>query len=169
MSTGHATARVPTTIRRAVAGDAPALTVIAHAAKRHWGYDERWIAAWKGALTVDSVFLDRAEVFVAVRRAETGAERLLGFHAFVVSDGRASLEHLWISPEHMGQGIGRLLVDHARQHALELGAASMMIESDPNSEAFYARLGARRVGDVPADVLGVSRSLPLMQMELAPR
>jgi ribosomal protein S18 acetylase RimI-like enzyme len=169
MSTGDAATRIPATIRRAVPGDAPALTVIAHAAKRHWGYDERWIAAWKKALTVDSSFIERAEVFVAVRSGDTGAERVLGFHALVVSGGRASLEHLWVSPEHMGQGIGRLLVDHAGMLSLALGAESMLIESDPNAEAFYARLGARRVGDVPADVPGVARSLPLMELQLAPR
>src|SRR2546425_9351805 len=34
-------------IRRAMPGEANALTKIAHAAKRHWGYPANWIAHWK--------------------------------------------------------------------------------------------------------------------------
>jgi len=37
-------------IRPAALADAGALTVIAQAAKRHWGYPEPWLAAWAAAL-----------------------------------------------------------------------------------------------------------------------
>jgi len=38
------------TIRPAAVEDAGALTVIAQAAKRHWGYPEPWLAAWATVL-----------------------------------------------------------------------------------------------------------------------
>ena len=41
-------------IRRAVSGDAAGLTAVAHAAKRHWGYPESWIALWERELTVSA-------------------------------------------------------------------------------------------------------------------
>ena len=38
-------------VRRAMPDEAEALTEIAHAAKRHWGYPENWIERWKANLT----------------------------------------------------------------------------------------------------------------------
>jgi hypothetical protein len=37
-------------IVRAKPEDAETLTEIAHAAKRHWDYPERWIEAWRDIL-----------------------------------------------------------------------------------------------------------------------
>lgn len=39
-------------IVRAKPEDADALTEIAHAAKRHWGYPERWIESWRDTLII---------------------------------------------------------------------------------------------------------------------
>lgn len=39
----------------------------------------------------------------------------------------------------------------------------MRIESDPHAENFYLRMGAVRVGETPADMEGVKRSLPLLR------
>ena len=52
-------------IRRAIAADACALTEIAHAAKRHWGYPERWIEIWRDALTITPDFISIHEVYAA--------------------------------------------------------------------------------------------------------
>jgi hypothetical protein len=41
----------------------------------------------------------------------------------------------------------------------------MRVVADPNAEAFYARLGAVRVGAVPSDV--ADRSLPMLRFDLA--
>lgn len=39
-------------LRPATPADAAVLTEIAHAAKRHWGYPERWVQLWRAALTI---------------------------------------------------------------------------------------------------------------------
>ena len=46
-------------IRRASPGDAEVLTRIAFAAKRYWGYPERWIEHWSESLTVTPEFVER--------------------------------------------------------------------------------------------------------------
>jgi GNAT superfamily N-acetyltransferase len=56
--------------------------------------------------------------------------------------GEVELEHLWVSPEHIGTGIGRALFDHAVRRAAALGATTLSIEADPNAEGFYRRMGA---------------------------
>ncbi|WP_420125922.1 GNAT family N-acetyltransferase [Longimicrobium sp.] len=149
-------------IRPARPGEAAALTAIAHAAKRHWGYPEAWIARWRDALTLAPAYVRDHIVVVAV----DAADRPCGFYALVIEGAGATLDHLWVEPESMGRGLGRALLSHARETARTHGAARLEIDSDPHAEAFYRRMGARRIGEVRADVDDVPRVLPRMEIVL---
>ena len=59
---------------------------------------------------------------------------------------RMDLLHLWVLPEAMGRGAGRSLFSHAIERTRHLGFRELEIESDPNAEGFYRRIGAHRVG-----------------------
>lgn len=155
------TLRVGTTIRRARDDEAGALTAIARAAKRHWGYPEAWVARWRDALTVTPAYVRGHPLFVAADE-----DRPRGFYALAMDGDKAVLDHLWIEPGWMGRGIGRELFSHAARTARGLGAARLEIDSDPHAEGFYLRMGARRVGQVPADVEGVRRMLPRLELAL---
>lgn len=152
-----------TAIRPARADEAAALTAIAHAAKRHWGYPEAWITHWRDALTITPASLRDHAVFVA---AEADGDLPCGFYALAVDGADAVLEHLWVEPRSMGRGVGRALLHHAVATAREAGAARLEIDSDPHAEGFYRRMGARRVGEVRADVGDVRRVLPRMEITL---
>jgi GNAT superfamily N-acetyltransferase len=154
---------VGTIIRRARADEADALTAIAHAAKRHWGYPEAWIAQWRDALTLTPAYVADHPVFVA---AEADGDRPHGFYALAVQGSDAVLDHLWMEPAWMGRGIGRALLRHAMETARAQGAARLEIDSDPHAEEFYRRMGARRIGEVRADVDEVQRVLPRLEMAL---
>lgn len=142
-------------IRRALAADAPRLTAIAHAAKRHWGYDEQLIALWQADLTLTGADVADGLVYCAERNGE-----VLGFHALSRDGTTFELEHLWIDPPHMGRGHGARLFAHALATARAAGGTELRIASDPNAAGFYRRCGARRLGDVPGTPPG--RSLPLL-------
>jgi GNAT superfamily N-acetyltransferase len=148
-------------IRRAVPGDADALTGISFAAKRHWNYPERWMDLWREALTITPKFVRENEVFVAVV-----GEGPAGFYALVGEGRRLDLEHLWVSPDHIGTGLGRILFEHAVGRAAELGAEVVEIEPDPNAEGFYRRMGARRAGENVYEIEGQRRELPVMVVEV---
>lgn len=150
------------TIRRASPGDAPALTEIAHAAKRHWAYPERWIELWKDTLTITPAFILNNEVYIASVDGE-----IAGFSALSAAEDKVWLEHLWVSPRHIGTGVGKALFAHATAIAAATGAPAMEIESDPNAEGFYLRMGARRVGEVASDIEGKKRLLPLLAFDLS--
>ena len=150
------------TIRRATPADAPALTGIAHAAKRHWGYPERWIAAWKDALTITPDFISNNEVYAACLGGEITA-----FSALVTAEGKVWLEHLWVSPKHIGTGVGKALFKHTARVAASTGALAIDIESDPNAEGFYKRMGAEHVGEFVSEVDGTKRVLPLLVYDLS--
>lgn len=148
-------------IRSARATDAPRLTAIAFAAKGHWGYPEAWLRLWEHELTVTADDIQRHEVFLA---EEEGA--VVGFYA-VSGDARAGeLEHMWVDPDSIGRGIGSRLFAHALESAAARGVRHLRIASDPNAEAFYLGMGARRIGSVPSTPEG--RRLPLLEVTIDP-
>lgn len=148
-------------IRRATPGEAEKLTRIAHAAKRHWGYPEGWIALWKEALTITPDFIASNEVYVA-----SVTDEVAGFYALLDHGDKVTLEHLWVMPQYIGRGVGGALFDHAVKAARAMGAATMEIESDPNAEGFYKRMGARRIRELSSEIEGKPRVLPLLAVDV---
>ena len=151
-------------IRRAVPAEAGLLTEIAHAAKRHWGYPENWIREWKSDLTITPEFIATNEMYVAVNR-----EEILGCCAIAFSESLVELEHMWIRPEHMGNGVGRTLFMYVKERAASLEIPALELSSDPNAEGFYRRMGATRIGEARSEIEGQPRVLPRLMVNLAPK
>lgn len=149
------------TIQRATPEQHKRLTQITHAAKKHWGYPERWMEIWKDALTITPEFITDNEVYVAMVESEVA-----GFYALIAAEGKLLLEHMWVDPDYMGAGLGKQLFNHALEVAASLNAVSIEIESDPNAEGFYKRMGARRIGEIASEIEGMPRLLPLLVVDL---
>jgi GNAT superfamily N-acetyltransferase len=149
-------------IVRALPQDAEALTEIAHAAKRHWGYPERWIEGWRDILTMRPEFIVANVAYSAIEEG-----RAVGFYLLTTENDGMHLDHLWIAPPAMGRGIGRALFEHAVGQARALGHQTLKIEADPNAEGFYTQMGARRVGVTVTSIEGQQRELPLLLYDLA--
>ena len=149
-------------IVRATPENADTLTQIAHAAKRHWGYPESWIAAWRDVLTMRPEFVAANIAFIAIEE-----QRAVGFYVLTTEDDGIHLDHLWVIPGAMRGGIGRALFEHAAAEARSLGFDSIKIEADPNAEEFYKRMGAIRIGASINHVEGEQRALPLLEFPLA--
>ena len=147
-------------IRRASSDEAAALTQIAHDAKRHWGYPEHWLAHWQDDLKISPDYIARNPVYVAEGEAE-----LLGFYALIIRENKAELDHLWVTPAHIGTGVGKQLFLHAMQHAAKENIAAVEILSDPNAEGFYRKQGAHRIGETVSEIDGEPRVLPLLSVD----
>ena len=145
-------------IVRARPEQAERLSQIAYAAKSYWGYPSQWIELWHNQLTITKQFILLNEVYAAVDDDES----VLGFYALVGSGERMVLEHLWVQPRSLQGGVGRKLFEHAATLASQLGVQRIEIESDPNAEGFYQKMGAETVGEVTYELEGLPRSLPLM-------
>lgn len=144
-------------ILRADPADAALLTEIAHAAKRHWGYPERWIESWRAILTMRPQFVAENVTYCAKED-----DRIIGFYLLTTESDGMHLDHLWISPGAMGRGVGRALFKHAAEQARNLGHRGFKIEADPNAAGFYERMGAKRIGVNITEIEGRSRELPLL-------
>ena len=152
----------PLEIRRASPADAARLTVIARAAKAHWGYPAAWLTTWEPVLTITPDYLGRASVFVGTR---AGAP--IGFYALEPRGDRWSLEHMWVEPGEHGRGAGRRLFAHALGTVRTLRAGVLVIESDPFAAGFYTRMGARQTGVVAAAMDGdPDRRLPVFEIDV---
>jgi GNAT superfamily N-acetyltransferase len=149
-------------IIRAQLADAPVLSSIAWAAKAHWGYPSSWMEPWRDQLTITPEFVAANETFAAVL-----AGQVIAFYALLETTETLHLEHLWVLPERIGQGIGRRLFTHAVERATLRGARSLTIEADPHAEPFYRRLGAVQIGTIPNEIDGHHRELPLLVFDLA--
>ena len=150
-------------IRRAIPEESELLTQIAHASKRHWNYPEAWIQSWREQLTINMEFVLANDVYVMEEKAV-----VKGFYGLVTRGSTIWLEHLWVLPEMMRKGIGRELFHHAARVARTRGAKEIQIESDPNAEGFYLKMGARRSGETVSTIDGKPRSVPRLVFRVYP-
>jgi predicted N-acetyltransferase YhbS len=149
----------PITIREAEPREAEQLSALARRSKAHWGYPPELLALWRDDLRFTPEYIASHAVFVACH-----GEEIAGVVAVVLEDTTADIGHLWVEPDRIGSGVGRCLFVRAVDAAREAGAHVIVIESDPNAEAFYLRMGARRDGSVPSKPAG--RELPRLVYEL---
>ncbi|GEC06375.1 N-acetyltransferase [Streptomyces spinoverrucosus] len=143
-------------IRPARTTEAEALSDLALRSKAHWGYDTEFLEACRDELTVEA-----SEV--AYRRA-TVAERdgrILGFTTLEGKPPTGVLGMMFVEPQVIGQGIGRLLFEHTMAAGRALGFAQVTIDAHPNAEPFYRAMGAVRTGNVPSGSIA-GRLLPRM-------
>jgi GNAT superfamily N-acetyltransferase len=141
--------------------DAVALTAIAFAAKRHWGYPEHWIQSWSDVLTIEREFISSHETYAAVVDGQ-----IVGFYALGRKGDRLDLVHMWVLPSTMRRGVGQSLFHHALGRTKALGFHQLEIEADPNAEQFYQRMGAHRIGTNIREVEQQRRELPVLIFEI---
>jgi ribosomal protein S18 acetylase RimI-like enzyme len=149
-------------IRHADPNEADILTRIARSAKAHWGYPESWMEIWKPQLTFGPEYFVENESRVAVV-----GETPIGFYTLQEKNGNAWIEDLWVLPEYIGKGIGRMLFLHAADLSRQRGYKTLQLESDPNAIGFYEKMGLYKIGERHSEVGGYPRILPIMEMRLA--
>jgi GNAT superfamily N-acetyltransferase len=146
-------------VRPALPTEADELTALALRSKAHWGYDAAFLQKAAPELTVTPSVIERHAAFVAERGGRIG-----GFYVLGEEESIPVLSHLWVDPPAIGTGLGSRLWEHMLRQARQRAYRVVRIESDPNAEGFYAKMGARRVGVVESKSIA-GRLLPLMEIE----
>ena len=147
-------------VRAATVLDLPSLRDLAYRSKAVWGYNQAFMDAVRPALAPtesnlsEGVFILECDGWPA------------GFYGFKAMAGSLFLDCLFVAPPHIGNGYGKRLWDHAAGFARRLSHSHFMIESDPNGEGFYLRMGATRVGEITSAASG--RTLPLLRFDCGP-
>lgn len=127
--------------RRGTVSEIQVLSALAVESKRYWGYNDDFIELCRTELTVTTDDVNSGLLFVA----EDDIGNVVGF--FLLAEfPHPELRMLFVSPDVIGQGIGKVLMQDALSIATSRGWNSLLIESDPFAQSFYEHLGAEFVG-----------------------
>jgi GNAT superfamily N-acetyltransferase len=143
-------------VRPARVDECELLTELAMRSKAHWGYDDAFMAACRDELTMQPSFIPRIDV------AEDEDGRVVG----MVRLEPGVLEDLFVDPDAIGTGVGRVLIEHACRRAASEGMTTLSIDADPNAEPFYVAMGAVRVGASPSQSIP-GRMLPQLRLDVS--
>lgn len=148
-------------IRKARREEAGILTDLSMRSKAYWGYDDAFMAACTEALRVPEDAIEKYSTYVA----EDGG-RVAGYFMLIVEDDKGYLESLFVEPEYIGHGLGKLLWDELMEVAKEAGVYEFTIDADPHAEGFYIRMGAEKEGEKESSVFK-GRMLPRLRMKIS--
>ncbi|WP_309104252.1 GNAT family N-acetyltransferase [Microbacterium sp.] len=156
------------TIRRAVAGEAEAISDLALRSKAHWGYSAEFLEMCRAELTYTPERCGSPGMWVAAQ-----GDELLGFYLIETPTHETAplegeLAALFVAPERIGAGLGGRLLRHALTQAEASGIQRLTLDADPGAEPFYRHHGARRIGQTPSGSIP-GRTLPRMAFDLHER
>lgn len=129
-------------LRPALDSEAKQLSDLASRSKAYWPYEESYLAVVRSTTHITSEDILKWPVVVATKDKE-----LCGFAAVCTVDEINMLDHLWLDPQFIGQGLGRRLFQESVNNARSLGWPEFLIASDPYAEPFYLKMGAVRIGE----------------------
>ena len=152
-------------IRAALPQDSQPLTALALRSKAHWGYSQEFMEACRQELSQSREKVNAPQFYFFVSEI---AGTITGFYALEqLFPTEFELEALFVEPDWIGRGIGRLLMEHAKAKALSLGGRLIYIQADPNAAGFYKAMGGILTSQKEsASVPG--RFLPLYILKLYP-
>jgi GNAT superfamily N-acetyltransferase len=146
-------------LRPARPSEADEITALTLRSKGYWAYDPEVLEGMRPRLTMSPDRIRDDRVVVAEQDG-----MLLGYYQLGGEPPDGELVDLFIEPQVIGTGLGRLLWNHAVTSALERGFRTLSLESDPNAEGFYLRMGAERIG---WREVAPGRVLPAMRARLS--
>ncbi len=151
-------------LRPARLEEAEYLSALVIRSKAYWGYSADFMAACAGELRVERESLTNSLFRCTV--AELG-QAIAGYYLLQRrSPTQWELEALFVDPPHLGQGIGRQLIEHAKSTTASLGAGSILIQSDPHAASFYRAVGGRRLNHRESDSIP-GRFLPVFSIDVS--
>jgi GNAT superfamily N-acetyltransferase len=131
--------------RPARADEASQLGGLVMAGVRHWGHDVSFpepVADLEANHLPTPEYVEESPVFVLEED-----DRRVGFYGLRVHDDFVDLVYMFVDPDRIGGGLGRVLWDHAITEASQHGSR-MRILSDPGAVGFYAAMGAELEKDI---------------------
>lgn len=144
--------------RPSLPAEANTLSEIAIRSKGHWGHPQELLDLWREGLRIEPAYISKN----TLRSLQIGKQSI-GF--FAIAEGSPHmLDHLWILPEFIGFGYGKLALLEIKKICRERSIPSLTIISDPDAEGFYLHHGAIRIGEHPS--IPQNRLLPKLRLDI---
>ncbi|WP_125722440.1 GNAT family N-acetyltransferase [Flavobacterium ustbae] len=147
-------------IQKAKPEDHIILTEITKKSKAFWGYSKEQILAWDKHLTITSAYIQKNPVFNLVEE-----KQIIGYYSYLKEENnQVKLDNLFLLPEYIGKGFGTLLMNDFLQRMRNEKCQKIILDSEPNAEQFYQKLGFKKVGEFETSIK--NRFMPIMEMNL---
>lgn len=148
-------------IEKAIPQDSQKLTELTIRSKTHWAYSDQQIEIWRDDLTISESYIYNREVYKL--KIENN---IIGYYSYYnMNSLEVKLENLFIEPEFIGKGYGKLLMSDFLMRIQRTESNRIILEADPNAEYFYLKLGFNVIGKIETSIK--NRFLPIMEMKLS--
>lgn len=147
-------------IEKALSSDHQILTEITKKSKAHWGYSDEQIKNWSEFLTVTPDYIEKNGVYKLIIDHKSA-----GYYSFFYQDVKTvKLDNLFLLPEYIGKGLGRILMEHFLLEINKTIVKKVVLNSEPNAEQFYAKLGFLKTGQIETSIK--DRFMPIMELTI---
>jgi len=148
------------TIQKAIPGDHEILTQITKKSKAYWGYSNEQIEDWSPFLTVTEEYIETNSVFNLMLD-----NQIIGYYSFFhESENSIKLDNLFVLPDFIGKGFGKLLMNDFLVGLQDLSVQKVVLNSEPNAESFYIKFGFVKIGQIETSIK--DRYLPIMELKI---
>ncbi|TQV89297.1 GNAT family N-acetyltransferase [Aliikangiella coralliicola] len=135
---------------------------VAMRSKAHWGYSEEFMLQCREELSYPASRFQQQEFYGVFENGES----LAGIAGALDNKNNTfEVTDLFVLPKFIGTGLGTHLFKFLRQRVIELGGKELQVQSDPNAEVFYQKVGFNTVSRTES-VSVPGRYLPFMKMKL---
>ncbi len=150
-------------IEKSIRTDSKRLTELTIRSKSHWGYSRQQIKKWRDELTVSEDYITEKEVYKLI----DSKDNIIGYYSyFKIDEEKIKLENLFVEPEFIGCGYGQMLMNDFIKRIRKKRTEKVVLDSDPNAENFYKKLGFKVIGKLETSIEG--RFLPIMELKVKP-
>lgn len=147
-------------IRSAKADEYEILTNIAIESESFWEYDSDHMEKFKSVYKITEEFISNNSTFVLEKD-----ENIVGFYGFIIENNEPSLEYLYIEPQYINKGYGKLLWNHMVENCKKNSIKGFSIVTSQQTKEFYTKMGAVQVGEIESLVQNVHK-IPLLTYTL---
>ncbi|MDQ8141582.1 MULTISPECIES: GNAT family N-acetyltransferase [Chryseobacterium] len=136
------------------------LTDITKKSKAYWGYSDEQMRKWSDLLTITEEYIQNNEVYKLIIN-----QSIVAYYSyFEIEKNSVRLDNLFVSPENIGKGYGKLLMNDFILKIKKSEAQRIILDADPNAQKFYESFGFVKIGEIETSIK--DRFLPIMELKL---
>ena len=147
-------------ILKAEPNDNELLTTITKMSKAYWGFSDEILQEWEHLLTITKDYIEKNKVYKLLQN-----DQIIGYYSYFSTDKNTiKLDNIFILPEFIGKGFGKILMNDFLKNIKQLGINKVTLDSEPNAEKFYKTFGFETIGQLESSIK--DRYLPIMELQI---
>ena len=103
---------------------------------------------WSDLLTITEEYIRKNEVYKLVVNQSIFAY----YSYFEIDKNSVRLDNLFVSPENIGKGFGKLLMNDFILKVKQGEKTRIILDADPNAQKFYESFGFIKIGQIETSI-----------------